>query len=373
MGREPMLSGDWVHLEKRLEREPVAASAPCRVDMGGTLDISTFSHALGHLRPVTCNIALSLRTRVRLRPFRKGRVKVSSRGFPSAEFSADRAPFDHPLGLMFAVAARFRAAGVHVEVASESPPRSALGGSSVAAVALAAAFLSACGDRSRPATRRRKAALVAHGLEAGVAGVPCGIQDHLAAAFGGVNAWHWSADPSAPPFRRQVLVRPAGCRRLSRHLLVAYCGRPHVSRDVNARWVRQFLSGNGRRHWEAIARLSRRFADAVARWDLAGAAAAMNRETAIRREMTPDVLDAVGADLFQAAAKGRCGARFAGAGAGGCLWALGEREDMENLRDRWAAILARSTGAGILDVDIDTKGLLVNDWGHHPPSAKGKR
>ena len=30
------------HLREIVSNEPVEASAPCRIDMGGTLDISTF-------------------------------------------------------------------------------------------------------------------------------------------------------------------------------------------------------------------------------------------------------------------------------------------------------------------------------------------
>ncbi|MCU0540165.1 MAG: galactokinase, partial [Desulfobacterales bacterium] len=49
-----------------LSRGPVSASAPCRVDMGGTLDIRTFSYPLQHRGPCTLNIALDLRTTVSL-------------------------------------------------------------------------------------------------------------------------------------------------------------------------------------------------------------------------------------------------------------------------------------------------------------------
>lgn len=110
-----------------LEKSPVTASAPCRIDMGGTLDLEAFCLPLGYLRPCTFNIALDLRTRVVLSAYRQGRVRISSRGFEDAEFDIDQTPFDHPLGLMFAVAAYFRAEGVRVHIDSASPPRSALG------------------------------------------------------------------------------------------------------------------------------------------------------------------------------------------------------------------------------------------------------
>ena len=107
-----------------LKETPVGASAPCRIDMGGTLDISTFHYPLRHLSPCTVNIALDLRTRVKLLPYDSGQIKISSKGFRSAEYPLEQAPFDHPLGLMFAIGVYFRASGVHIHIDSSSPPRS---------------------------------------------------------------------------------------------------------------------------------------------------------------------------------------------------------------------------------------------------------
>ena len=216
---------------KKLESVPIEASAPCRIDMGGTLDISTFSYPLRHLAPCTFNIALGLRTRVRLQPYSRGRIKISSRGFKDAQFAADAAPYDHPLGLMFATAAYFNARGVHIDIDSQSPPRSALGGSSVAAVALVASFLKLMEpEKSAGRLDRRSIALTAYQIEQSVAGVPCGIQDQLAAAYGGVNIWYWQADPIQSVYKRQCAVRRDSHKEFERHLLIAYCGKPHVSR-----------------------------------------------------------------------------------------------------------------------------------------------
>jgi D-glycero-alpha-D-manno-heptose-7-phosphate kinase len=68
-----------------LQNEPMEASAPCRVDMGGTLDLSTFYLPLRHLGPCTFNIALDMRTRVWLGPHVAGKLKISSSGFEDLE------------------------------------------------------------------------------------------------------------------------------------------------------------------------------------------------------------------------------------------------------------------------------------------------
>ena len=192
---------------KILDSNPIEASAPCRIDMGGTLDIPTFYYPLRHLSPCSFNIALKLRTRVRLLPYTRGRIKISSRGFKAAQFPADAAPFNHPMGLMFATAAFFNAEGIHIDIESQSPPRSALGGSSAAAVALVAAFLKLkATTESGGRSNRRRVALLAYQLEQSTAGVPCGFQDQLAAAYGGVNVWNWQTDPDRSVFRRKIVV-----------------------------------------------------------------------------------------------------------------------------------------------------------------------
>ena len=189
-----------------LESYPIRASAPCRIDMGGTLDISTFYYPLRHLSPCTVNVAIGLRTHVQVFPHDKGIIKISSKGFESAEYPLEKAPFHHPLGLMFAVAAYFGVEGVHIDIASSSPPRSALGGSSAAAVALIAAFSRMLEKMDQPAISGRQIARIAHELEASVAGVPCGQQDQLAAIYGGVNAWYWPGDCLGPLFQKKTLI-----------------------------------------------------------------------------------------------------------------------------------------------------------------------
>ncbi len=345
-------------MKKTLKVKKVEASAPCRMDMGGTLDISTFYYPLRHLSPCTFNISLNLRTRVRVSPYNEGMIKVSSIGFESAEYPLGQAPFDHPLGLTFAIAEYFRAGGVHIEIESASPPRSALGGSSAAAVALIGAYSQMFDSAVTKPLSRHQIVVLAHALEASVAGVPCGLQDQLAAVYGGVNVWHWQGDIGKPSFRKKTVIGKQSLREFQQHLLLAYSGVPHESRDINSKWVRQFLSGEYRELWTEIVFCTQRFAEALAARNYKGAIAAMNREVAIRREMTPDVLDDIGEDLIASAVENRCGARFTGAGGGGCIWALGETKNIDNLKGIWESVFSKRKGARLLGVEIDSKGLV---------------
>jgi D-glycero-alpha-D-manno-heptose-7-phosphate kinase len=228
-------------------------------------------------------------------------------------------------------------------------------------VALVAALLKLTArEKSGFGLDRRLIALLAYHIEQSVAGVPCGIQDQLAAAYGGVNVWHWPAHPNRTAYKRQCAVRKEFHQELERHLLVAYCGKPHASIDINGRWVRQFLSGKQRNLWAEIIDCTREFVNALTLRNYRRAAAMMNRETAIRRTLTPDVLDNVGEKLADAARLAECGARFTGAGGGGCIWALGEIENIDRLRPLWEKTLSATSEAGLLDVKIDSKGVIVH-------------
>ena len=342
-----------------LASAPVRASSPCRVDMGGTLDIAPFFYPLAHLSPLTVNIALNLRTTVSLQPHREGFVKVSSKGFESAEFPLAQLPLDHPLGLMFAVAAYFHVEGIHIRIDSQSPPESALGGSSVAAVALIGAYQSLFTRMGEPTVQRGRIALLARDIEAITAGVPCGVQDQLAAVYGGVHAWHWKGAADEEGFQKERLIAEKQHSALDKSVLLAYCGIPHASKNINGRWVSQFLSGRFHPEWKEIAECSRAFAASLQSLNWAEAAYWMNREADIRIRLTPDVLDETGKKLVSAVRGRGCGARFCGAGGGGCIWAIGEPGPVSNVKDEWRAILDKTADGRLLDAAIDAEGLRM--------------
>ena len=337
----------------------VRASAPCRVDLGGTLDLCAFYLPLQPFSPATFNMALDLRTTVSVDVHSDARVRISSRGFEPAAFMPQEAPFDHPLGLFFAVAAHFDVQGLSIHIASTSPPRSALGGSSVAAVALIGALAACRGLAGGQALSLDQIVRRAHIIEESAAGRPCGMQDHLAAAFGGINTWHWEILADGLGVRRQPLAGAGEDNRLAEHFLVAYGGKPHASHDVNGVWIERFRAGRDRVRWRRIADCVRQFSAAIEQGDWSTAAEAMNAETAIRREMTPDVLDPLGLALVEAAQAQGCGGRFSGAGGGGCIWALGAREAIDRLRPEWQTLVEGHPEAAVLDARPTVEGLAV--------------
>ena len=343
-------------LSRILEKKQVRSSVPCRVDFGGTLDISTFYLPLAHLTPAGFNMALTLRTFVSLFPHTREKIKISSRGFDTAEFARGQAPFDHPLGLMFACAQYFNAHGVHIHIESTSPPKSALGGSSAAAVAVLAALYAALDKKTDP----EHLVWLAHYIESSVAGVLCGVQDQAAAAFGSAHLWEWKMGKKGPEFHRiPVFASDAQATQFGSHMLVAYCGIPHVSKDINSQWVRSFVQGKTRSVFAQIIHITRQFFQALQNRDYTLAADLMNQETRLRLAMTPDVLDNTGKILFEKAEQHQCGARFTGAGGGGCLWAVGNADDISALEKSWHTLLQATPHAALLDTRIDVRGIMI--------------
>ena len=347
-----------VSIRQLLTRTPVTVSAPCRVDTGGTWDIKALALPLQWAVPVTVNMALTLRTTVTLQPYEDGWVKISSRGFARTEtFAADRLPFDSPFGIFFAAVSYFGFHGLEVKIDSQSPVKSALGGSSTALVALVGALQEATALMDGRGLSRKEILHLAYHLEDGVSGGNCGIQDQAAAVYGGVHLWKWHFGNSVEPLTRISLLDQKGREMLSNHILVAYSGKSHVSARTNHQWINDFLSGKTRSGWLKANGVVRSFARAIETGDWDQAAFFLREEMALRREITPEALDGVTEKMVGAAESIGCGARFAGAGAGGSVWALGKKGNMDLLRNKWRELLAPIKDAQILCAGIDSEGV----------------
>ena len=345
-------------LTKILTKNKVEASAPCRIDSGGTWDIKALALPLENFKPTTVNAALTLRTSVTLTPFDDGWIRISSEGFPKGQhFPAGRLSFEPPFGLFFAAVSYFGFHGVAVLIRSQSPVKSALGGSSTALVALLKALNRASilegGKRLAPGEILH----LAYHLEDAVSGGNCGLQDQAAAVYGGVNQWTWHFGRPGAHYRRIPLLSRQGQKTFSKRLLVAYSGKAHVSLNTNRKWIRDFLSGKTRGGWIQANRIVHDLARAIKEMNWTRAAVLLRKEMALRKKITPEALIPITAKLVDQAEALGCGARFAGAGAGGSLWAVGREKDIDKLSHVWQTSLAGVKGGRVLDCAVDAVGV----------------
>ncbi|MFC1821969.1 hypothetical protein ACFL9T_04625 [Thermodesulfobacteriota bacterium] len=345
-------------VKKILENGPIEVSAPCRIDAGGTWDIKAMALPMAAIKPVTLNFSLNLRTRVTLTPYREGRVCMTSAGFSGKEEHAfENLPFNSVFGLYYAAIAYFGFHGLSVEIRSDSPVKAALGGSSTALIALIKALAGLSEMMGGRKLGAREILHLGYHLEDGVSGGNCGMQDQAAAVYGGVNLWTWQYDKPGLPLRRESLLDRRGRRELSKRLVVAGSGTSHVSIRINRHWVEDFMAGKTRTGWMEANAIVKALAKSIEAKNWREAAGLLGQEMGIRRRITPEALIPITAELIQQAEEMGCGARFAGAGAGGTVWALGELERIERLKNIWAEKLKPVRGGHVLNCHIDSRGV----------------
>lgn len=350
----------WKSAEQSLAEDTVSASAPCRIDAGGTWDIRALALPCRNELPATVNIALDLRTYVRLFSYEPGSIKISSSGFHQAESAHIHSlPFDSRFGLFFAAASYFGFDGLEIRIESGSPVQAAMGGSSTALVALLRA-LSELEKRFTGVDRPRAEILrLAFVLEDSLSGGFCGMQDHAAAVYGGVNRWFWSYGEERL-LQRDRLVDKESSGLLNERLVVAHSGKRHVSSRTNRKWVTDFLCGRTRQGWMELNRIVNDFAACIRRKSWKKAIVFLRKETDFRRSLTPEAFTPLTESMVARAEDEGGAARFAGAGAGGAVWALApDTETGLNIRNAWEKLLAGKSGASVLECRIDHSGVRL--------------
>ncbi len=346
-------------LAEHLQTVEIVSSAPCRLDVGGTWDLKCFALPYASLNPATTNIAISARTRIRLKAYRPGWVRIVD------EFHHEAFPVDAPdmtghFGLLFAIAAHFSLGGVEIEIAYGCPPRSGVGGSGTLSVALAGALARARklvgGVRLSP----EEIIEIVYNIEDGLRYSYTGLQDQCAATYGGVNTWSWTYGDPSGKFRREAILARDQYSALSERLLVAYIGKPHDSNDVNSRQVDDFLAGRNRSRWFRVNEIAREFAEALKRADWEAAGRLMDEETATRCAIVPARMTVIGEKLQGICNEFGAGFATAGSGNGGCVWALAPHPGVvSDLSAAWREVLSAVPTARILPVAVDPVGLEV--------------
>ncbi len=346
-----------------LKQTAVSTKAPCRVDLGGFWDAKATALINGYVMPRTVNIALDLPLTVTLRPFTQGRIKVTSGGYHEENYEAANAPFNTRFALVFAICRFFRVSGIHVQIASAFPPQSGLGGSGVLAIALVHSIsrvLNAIGVGS--VLSLKDMVRLAHDIEDGLRLSFTGLQDQAAAAHGGANLWNWHYENPEVLYEQMPIWNPTQIEHVNGHLLVAYTGAAHSSNDANLTTLECFLSGRQRTEWESINDLTLEFANALADLDWASAVSIMREELDIRRRITPHTLTDHMLRFVTVANEFLCAARFAGAGGGGCVWAIGELDHIRRLKRAWSELASHIPGASLLDTSVSRQGVVSDKW-----------
>jgi D-glycero-alpha-D-manno-heptose-7-phosphate kinase len=317
-----------------LDRQRILVEAPLRVDFGGTIDVAEIASALAEERPCTFNIAIGPGIALDIGPCSRELNIVSGHGGRQIALPGGVVPpKGSPHRLVFGTLAQLGAVGVHVRIRPSVRPGSGLGGSGTLCCALVFGVLALRGGEliESPAFRM-KCAIRAQAIEHGLGESITGLQDQLAAAFGGVNLWHWrSCDDTDWPVMRSALC--AG-ELLDEHLLVCELPSRRQSSIATGQFLRSLHCHAHRDSWSRLNSLTEDFADCVVRQDWRRACA----------------LSSTALTLRQALANG-CAAGFGGGNVDGSLWTIGPKESIRRL----GAWICRTDQSGIRVLAIRTE------------------
>lgn len=243
-------------------RPVLRARAPLRVSFaGGGTDVAPFPEREGG---AVLSATIGSYAYATLRPRRDGHITVESHDYGTSIGYDVGAPLelDGELDLPKAAIARIMTLegampsdGFDLFLHTNAPPGSGLGSSSAVMVAVIDLVARHCGLDLGP----HEIAELAYRLEREDLGIPGGLQDQYAAAFGGFNFMEFRTDGQVVvnPLR----VRPDTVHELEHNMLLAYTGRTRVSDHIIEDQVSRYTTGNA----DAVAglRAQRDLADAM--------------------------------------------------------------------------------------------------------------
>ena len=307
----------------------VIASAPARVDLaGGWTDVAPYTTEVGG---AVCNVAIELRATARVRSNPTG----------------DSIPPDD--ALIRAAWQRAGAPRVSIDLQSDIPVSSGLGGSSSAGVALAAALAAWKGESLSAAAL----AELSRSTETDTMGLAGGCQDHFAAAYGGALLLRCNVTNTATPvpmtveaiatFERQAFIAFTGESRMSSRTITAVLDAWRAG-DPQTCAALQTMAGLAPQMAEAlregdIDRLGRLLAD---QWQA---------QRALHPTITTPLIDQI---AHEASAAGALGTKALGASGGGCVLVIAREGRVEAVR---AAV---ATLASLIPLTVATRGVLVH-------------
>jgi D-glycero-alpha-D-manno-heptose-7-phosphate kinase len=310
--------------------QPVDAVAPLRISfVGGGTDFPHWYREHGGA-VLSATIDHVVRARVTQRTDRV--VELRSLDLDQlVAYNLDEGPvYDGALDLVkAAVADAGTDAGVTVEIRSEAPPGSGLGGSSAVVTAVVAA-LAALAGREMDADALAR---TAYRIEREDLGITGGWQDQYATAFGGCNLLEFS-----PSQTRVLPVADAARLELLRgELLLCYTGG--VRRNVGLIDRQIALHREGREEtllgMKRLQEMAYAMRDAVERVDLPALGGLLHEAFVAKKQMNPHIAEgtAIEAMLEAATAAGAWGGKVCGAGGGGYLLVAAPQERHAAVRD----------------------------------------
>lgn len=266
-------------------------------------------------------------------------------------FTLDRCPGRHPL--LEAALRRWApdVSALDVTVRAAVPPASGLGTSASVVVALIAALQALGGGRSDPGDL----AAAAHRIETVDVGLQSGVQDQVAASYGGCNLV--VVDPYPDAAVRALELAPATWEGLARRVVTVHLGAPRRSSAVHDAVIAGLTSGK-EELLTPLRAAARRAADALLAGDFDAYGAAMVANSEAQAALHPALVSPAARQVFDLAHRlGAVGWKVNGAGGEGGTVSVVGAEDPGEL----VAALRSTPGLQVLALRPAREGVRVVD------------
>ena len=287
------------------------ARSPVRnADLGGWRDTRLFTSGK------VLNMAIKLYTYVSLIPTPQKGVRLESHDIGESEYISSTRHMEYA-GTLALLKAAVSSAGTNggfkLIVRSEAPPASGLGSSA----ALAVAALGALNRHLNRPILPQQIAAEAQRLETEYLNLECGVQDQLAAAYGGINF----IEVNYPNARvMPVPISDAMLCDLETNMLVVYTGKSHFSSNTHKHVIANFLQKQPTvmNAFEGLNTTAELGLEALLAGDLKRYADAINENWKYQKKLHESITTPQINEMVRQAAKIGCiGFKLNGAGAGG--------------------------------------------------------
>jgi D-glycero-alpha-D-manno-heptose-7-phosphate kinase len=311
---------------------PVHATSPLRISfVGGGTDFPHYYEEHGGA-VLSATIDHAVRVSIRPRPDRQVTVRSLDLGH-LVEYHLDEGPeYDGVMDLAKAAIERIGVAGgVDVDIRSDAPPGSGLGGSSSLVVALAAGLAAL----ARMRLSADELARLAFSIEREDVGIRGGFQDQYAAAYGGCNLIEFGREAVRV---LPLVLGPAIVERLESNLLLCYTGTVRRNVGIIDRQIALWREGReetrmGLKELHELAYVMR---DLLEVGDVARLGAMLRDAFESKLRMNPSITEGTPVErLLQVAREaGAFGGKMCGAGGGGYLLLACRPESQPAVRER---------------------------------------
>jgi len=342
----------------------IRSRAPVRIDFaGGWTDVPPFSAEVGGF---VVNAAVTRYAYATLIPHPDGDYRLESGDYDTYVEARDirQMEYDGNLDLLKAAVRRMDLQlGGHIITRSDAPPGSGTGSSAsmgVALVGLLAEATVGADPRSTPGRtagaplQRAEIAALANKLEIEELQIQGGKQDQYAAALGGISFMEFM-DPAVSVER--LSVSRDFLYELEKHLLLIYTGKSRLSGDIISRVMGAYQRDDEqvRSALMNIRQSALDMKEAFLAEDLGRVGEVLDFNWENQKRLYPEMTTPKIEALFAVARpEGVLGGKACGAGGGGCILLLCER-DREHLVRRAVTDL----GGMPIDFNFDHDGLQV--------------